>query len=460
MKTRLSTKLFLALMTTMILLVLAMAFANGLSFTRGFLGYINELAEQRTRAAQPRFVQAWREHGNWEFLRHHSHVWFQLIRPDAPTTDEEVRFTPVSDLTGAVFRITLLDTDNLPVMGYDDVSDDALRVPIVVDGKTVGWLATTPLQNVTEAGGERFMHQQLASSLIVALVALMLAALIVWWVSRRLLSPVRQVAAATHRLAAGAYSERVAVDSDDEVGQLARDFNQLALTLERNERMRREFMADVSHELRTPLSVLRGELEALEDGVRKLDRESLQSLLAEVGMLGTLVNDLYELSLADVGALSYRKQSVDVVDTLAQCAAMFRERFASHGLRLDLQAHRGPIQVLADEGRLQQLFNNLLENSLRYTHTGGHLRVSAIAEGGRVHLDFMDTAPGVAAEHLPRLFERFYRGEASRNRASGGAGLGLAISHAIVEAHGGSLTAESSPLGGLWLAIELPLEAP
>ncbi|EIK93939.1 histidine kinase, Classic [Pseudomonas sp. M47T1] len=458
MKTRLSTKLFLALMTTMILLVLAMAFANGLSFTRGFLGYINELAEQRTRAAQPRFVQAYREHGSWDFVRHQSHAWFQLIRPDAPTTDEEVRFTPVSDLTGAVFRISLLDADNQPVMGYNDVSDDALRLPIVVDGKPVGWLATTPLQSVTEAGGERFMRQQLASSLIVAMVALALAALIVWWVSRRLLSPVRRVAAATHRLAAGTYSERVAVDSDDEVGQLARDFNQLALTLERNERMRREFMADVSHELRTPLSVLRGELEALEDGVRKLDAQSLQSLLAEVGMLGKLINDLYELSLADVGALSYRKHSVDVVDTLGQSAAMFRERFASHGIRLDLQAHRGPIQVLADEGRLQQLFNNLMENSLRYTHRGGHLRVSAIAEGGRVHIDFMDTAPGVAAEFLPRLFERFYRGEASRNRASGGAGLGLAISHAIVEAHGGTLKAQSSPLGGLWLAIELPLE--
>lgn len=458
MKTRLSTKLFLALMTTMILVVLAMAFANGFSFTRGFLGYINELAEQRTRDAQPRFVQAYREHGSWDFLRNQPHAWFQLVRPDAPTADDVVRFTPTSDLTGAVFRITLLDTENQRVMGFDDVSDDALRVPVVVAGKTVGWLATTPLQSVTEAGGERFMRQQIASSLIVAMVALMLAALIVWWVSRRLLGPVRQVAAATHRLAAGTYSERVAVDSDDEVGLLARDFNQLALTLERNERMRREFMADVSHELRTPLSVLRGELEALEDGVRKLDGESLQSLLAEVGMLGKLINDLYELSLADVGALSYRKHSMDVVDALGQCAAIFRERFASHDIRLDLQAHRGPIQVLGDEGRLQQLFNNLLENSLRYTQAGGQLRVSAIAEGGRVHIDFMDTAPGVSPEFLPRLFERFYRGEASRNRASGGAGLGLAICHAIVEAHGGTLTAQASPMGGLWLAIVLPLE--
>jgi len=458
MKTRLSTKLFLALMSTLILVMLATAFANGLSFTRGFLGYINELAEQRTRDVQPRFVAAYREHRSWEFVRHDPHAWFQLIRPDAVTVDDEVRVTPVSDLTGAVFRISLLDADYQPVMGYADVSEDALRLPIVVDGRTVGWLATTPLQSVTETGGERFIRGQLVSGLIVALAALALAALIVWWVSRRLLGPVRDVAAATHRLAAGTYSERVAVSSDDEVGQLARDFNQLAWTLERNERMRREFMADVSHELRTPLSVLRGELEALEDGVRKLDADSLQSLLGEVGMLGKLVNDLYELSLADVGALSYRKESVDVVDILNQAVAMFRERFASHDLRLDLHAHRGPIRVFADQGRLQQLFNNLLENSLRYTHGGGQLRVSALTDGARVHLDFMDTAPGVSAQFLPRLFERFFRGEASRNRASGGAGLGLAISHAIVEAHGGTLQAKASPLGGLWLAIELPLE--
>jgi len=269
-------------------------------------------------------------------------------------------------------------------------------------------------------------------------------------VARRLLAPVRRVAAATHRLAAGDYGERVAVDSRDEVGQLARDFNRLAHTLERNEQMRRAFMADVSHELRTPLSVLRGELEALEDG------ESLHSLQTEVAMLGQLVDDLYELSLADVGALTYRKSALDVAEQLRIAVAMFRERLAERRIDLELQLPERPLPVFADAGRLQQLFGNLLENSLRYTHAGGRLRIVAQEAAEAVSIDFLDSAPGVDERHLPRLFERFYRGEASRSRTSGGAGLGLAICLSIVEAHGGSLSARPSPLGGLWLNIALP----
>lgn len=459
-KTSLSTKLFIAVLTTMILVVVAMAVANGVSFSRGFLGYLNELSVQRMESVQPRFVAAWRTHQDWEFVRDTPQAWFELIRPDRPLGDAEGprfgRQPPVSDLTGAVFRITLLDAQGARVIGYNQISQDAIRLPIDVDGRTVGWLAMAPFQNVTEAGGQRFFHNQMLWSLAIGSVCVLLAGLIAWWVARRLLAPVRQVAAATHRLAAGDYAERVLVMTDDEAGQLGRDFNQLAHTLERNERLRREFMADVSHELRTPLSVLRGELEALEDGVRKPDRASLQSLQGEVARLGKLVDDLYELSLTDVGALSYRKETIDVQDEIRRAVALQVERFRQRDLRLSVEAPPLAQWIAADADRLQQLFSNLLENSLRYTDPGGELRIVLSDDPELLRIDFIDSAPGVEDDQLPRLFERFYRTEGSRNRETGGAGLGLAICESIVTAHGGSLSAERSPLGGLWLRIRLP----
>ncbi|SEJ02052.1 two-component system, OmpR family, sensor histidine kinase BaeS [Azotobacter beijerinckii] len=441
MKTSISTRLFLAVLSTALFVALAMGVADSWSFARGFLGYLNELAVARMESVEPRFVEHYRQQGDWVSVRGNPETWFELTRPDDDSEwPPEARPMPVSDLTGAVFRISLLDERGRLVMGFAEVGADAVRQPLQLDGRTVGWLAMTPFQSVTEVGGQRLLRNQLQASLSIGALAVLLAALIAWWVARRLLAPVR----------------RVAVDSRDEVGQLARDFNRLAHILERNEQMRRAFMADVSHELRTPLSVLRGELEALEDGVRRLDGESLHSLQTEVAMLGQLVNDLYELSLADSGALTYRKSALDVAEQLRIAVAMFRERLAERRIDLKLQLPERPLPVFADAGRLQQLFGNLLENSLRYTHAGGRLRIVAQEAAEAVSIDFLDSAPGVDERHLPRLFERFYRGEASRSRTSGGAGLGLAICLSIVEAHGGSLSARPSPLGGLWLNIALP----
>src|SRR5205823_1283674 len=207
------------------------------------------------------------------------------------------------------------------------------------------------------------------------------------------------------------YATRVPVDSQDELGRLAADFNRLAETLERNETLRRRFMADVSHELRTPLAVLSAELEALEDGVRPLTRESLGSLRGEVNALGLAVET----------ALS------------------------------------GDARVFGDADRLVQLFRNLLENSARYTDPGGRVQIALRRQDGRAILDFDDAAPGVPAESLPHLFERFYRVDSSRSRANGGAGLGLAICSSIAAAHGGEIAAAPSPLGGLRVRVALPL---
>jgi two-component system sensor histidine kinase BaeS len=458
MKLSISTKLFVAVLAGVLLVILSMGLATSWSFGRGFLGFINEQAMERMAQVVPRLATAYQREGNWDFLRNRPDRWFDVMRPDpdAARATDDLRPPLASDLTGALFRIALLDKDKKRVTGYPAIGEDALVQPVVVNSETVGWLAVTPFQSVTEAGGERFQQYQLRTSLVMGVFSLLLAMLIAWWIARTLLEPVKRVAAATHRLASGDYSSRVAVASDDEVGQLSRDFNQLAYTLERNEKMRREFMADVSHELRTPLSVLRGELEAIEDGVRSLDQSSMKSLQGEVSMLSKLVDDLYELSLADVGALTYRKAPCLLNDLLENSLAMYRDRFTARQLQVDLELPRQPVELLADASRLQQLFSNLLENAVRYTDVNGTLRISVGVDRDTVRIDFLDSGPGVSATQLPRLFERFYRGESSRNREHGGAGLGLAICRSIANAHDGSLVADHSPYGGLWLILRLP----
>ena len=458
MKLSISTKLFVAVLAGVLLVILSMGLATSWSFGRGFLGFINEQAMERMAQVVPRLATAYQREGNWDFLRNRPDRWFDVMRPDpdAARATDDLRPPLASDLTGALFRIALLDKDKKRVTGYPAIGEDALVQPVVVNSETVGWLAVTPFQSVTEAGGERFQQYQLRTSLVMGVFSLLLAMLIAWWIARTLLEPVKRVAAATHRLASGDYGSRVAVASDDEVGQLSRDFNQLAYTLERNEKMRREFMADVSHELRTPLSVLRGELEAIEDGVRSLDQSSMKSLQGEVSMLSKLVDDLYELSLADVGALTYRKAPCLLNDLLENSLAMYRDRFTARQLQIDLELPRQPVELLADASRLQQLFSNLLENAVRYTDVNGTLRISVGVDRDTVRIDFLDSGPGVSADQLPRLFERFYRGESSRNREHGGAGLGLAICRSIANAHDGSLVADHSPYGGLWLILRLP----
>lgn len=463
MKINLSSKLFLAVMALCTFAVGGMGLAAYLSFTRGFLGYLNEQALERIDLLVPRFEQAYREHRNWAFLVPQSdrppEGWFHLIGP--PRSENEPpgsqHSPPVSDLTGAFLRITLFDAQDRYVFGYPRSDDRRVARPLQVDGQTVGWLAMTPFESVSATGDQRFQASQVRSSLLIGLACLLVSAIIAFWITRVLLRPVRRVAQATHRLAAGDYSIRVPVTSRDEAGQLAGDFNRMAGALANNEQLRRDFMADISHELRTPLAVLRGELEAMEDGIRSPDAAGLRSLQAEVASLSKLVDDLFELSLAEVGGPTYWREPFDLAALVQQAVNAYQPRFAQNALNLSLAIAQEPLPVLGDERRLGQLFYNVLENSLRYTDQGGETQVRAVREGTHIVVDVLDSTPDVPAGEHERLFERFYRVDASRNRRGGGAGLGLAICRGIAEVHGGGLQAKPSPLGGLWLRLTLPV---
>ncbi|MFT3953758.1 MAG: HAMP domain-containing protein [Piscinibacter sp.] len=374
----LTGKLFLAVLAMAALVALAMGAAARWNFERGFIGYLNEQALLRMEAALPRLQAAYASHGDWEFVRDRPDVWFGLVGVDlgrmqmrgAPPGTPPQEFV-TSDLLGAGRRLTLLDAQRLRVIGFPTIFADSDQREIVVDGRSVGWLVIAPIQTVTEPAALRFVEGQLRASLLIGVRVTLAAALIAWWIARTLLAPVREVARATHRLAAGAYDTRVPVRGQDEVARLAQDFNQLALALERNEQVRRDYMADVSHELRTPLAVLRGELEAMEDGVHPVTPDSLRLLQTEVATLSQLVHDLHELALADVGALTYRKVELDLTALLADECAAARRGCAERGLTLEVEAPGAPVMLQADELRMRQLLHNVLGNALRYTDRGG-----------------------------------------------------------------------------------------
>ena len=461
MKLKLSTQLFIAIFGTAVAMAIALGAAAHFSFTRGFAGYLNEQGMAKIDSILPILEAEYREHGSLDFMRDDRRAWFRVLRPRPPDAEKGERREPdpnmQPDLTGIDFRLSLLDLNHRVIAGQRDVSADAFLRSIEVDGLTVGYVALLPFERASGEANERFQQQQLHALTVIGALAALLAGALAFYLSRRLLEPVKRIAHVTHELAGGKYDARVAVTAHHEIGQLMQDFNSLALTLQRNEASRRQFVADVSHELRTPLAILRGELEALEDGVRTFTPEALRSLQSETALLGKLVNDLYDLSLSDVGALSYRKVDTDLNETLRGTVETFRERLAQRSLTLNLEVPREAITVFADEGRLQQLFGNLLENSARYTDAGGVMRVSAAVAGNEVNVYFDDSPPGVPADVLPKLFDRFYRLDASRNRAHGGAGLGLAICRGIVEAHGGTIVATASDLGGVRIVVSLPL---
>ena len=242
------------------------------------------------------------------------------------------------------------------------------------------------------------------------------------------------------------------------MGDLSQHFNLLATTLEKNEKSRRQWIADISHELRTPLSILRAEIESLIDGVREVDSDRLQDLHKEILSLNRLIDDLHELSLSDIGALNYEKDSQDVIKILHYSISTLQSEFNSKSIAVDTtEISKDPIKLFCDAQRIQQLFINILNNSLSYTDSGGRLKIKTTTDKTQIIIDMCDSAPGVPNSELSRLFERLYRAESSRNRKSGGTGLGLSICKNIVEAHGGQIIAKTSSLGGICISITFPL---
>ena len=359
-------------------------------------------------------------------------------------------------------RVSLVRPDGQTWAGPPIAADQpgVIERPIRVDGEVVALARLKPMQRAPEANETRFLRSQYIGIAVVALALMVLALGCALWLARQWVRPLVAVQAATARIAKGELGVRLPDERSDEIGDVVRNVNRMAESLQRMEGARRRWLADLSHELRTPLTVLRGDIEALVDGVRPLSAAAVNSLREDVLRLGALVEDLHLLSMADLQALSCRFAEVDAV-ALAQGSVDRHQRLAADAsLTLVCEAPpAGVIVVLWDAVRVEQLLANLLQNSIRYTDAPGRIVLTVATSATHVKLTVEDSAPGVSAIDLPRVFEPLFRADAARDRRDGGSGLGLAICAAIAQAHGGIIQASPSRLGGLRIDVTLPIRA-
>jgi signal transduction histidine kinase len=289
------------------------------------------------------------------------------------------------------------------------------------------------------------------------LVAVAIAILLTFFLSRRILAPVKTLTSATERLGRGDFSQRVKIKDKGELGELAKAFNTMASDLERAEKLRQNMVADVAHELRTPLSNLQGYLEAIHDGVIKPDAKAMRSLGEEATLLSRLVDDLQDLSLAEAGKLKLNCRIEDASELINQTVAAVKARATTKGISLSIELPDKLPSVNIDSHRISQVLRNLLENAITHTAENGVITVTAKQSGGWVEVSVTDNGEGIPAKDIPNIFERFYRVDKSRDRATGGTGLGLTIAKRLVEAHGGKIKAQSQLGKGSRFSFTIPV---
>ncbi|MDD2554529.1 MAG: ATP-binding protein [Desulfotomaculaceae bacterium] len=358
--------------------------------------------------------------------------------------------------------VLLLDADDIVVAATDvallgrAVSAFSIGQSLLIEANGV---AAGKLVVVNQQKG--FLENEFISSLNKAILwaavfAAIVALILSMFVSKHLTRPLAMLTTAAGRLAGREFGCRVPVVTGDEIGELAQSFNFMADNIERNERLRRNLIADTAHELRTPLSILRGNLESLQEGIIKPSPEIIISLHDEVMRISRLVNELQDLSLADAGELRLNRRSVSADELVEKASLLFSSEAKQENVNFLVDVQPGMPQIYGDPDRIVQVMLNFLKNALFYTEPGGIVKLSAFIKDDQGIFSVQDTGLGMAPEEMAHVFERFYRSEQSRHRAGGGTGLGLAIAKGIVEAHDGEIWAESKVNEGSKFSFSVP----
>jgi two-component system sensor histidine kinase BaeS len=407
------------------------------------------------------------QHASWSFLPTDSSqrkIWLreqyrhlqsdQVVSPDREPSSRSLEY-----------RIGLLDKDRHYLAGVIAnplivafASIDRTTRPLIVNKEAVGYLIIAAPQNPDDTLAVAFLMDEQANIALISVICVLLSALATALLAEHFRKPIRQLVAGARELESGRLDARLAIQRSDELGELAEAFNRLAVRLDAAEGSRRQWVANTSHELRTPLSILRSQMESLQDGIRLATPENIELMLRHVYSLTKLVDELYEIARTDVRQLHYDLGASEVWPLVGEVFHAFTEKFRAAGLRATISASPARSTVFCDAEQMRRVMTNLLENSVRYTAAGGRVEVNGGASGDELRITIDDSSPGVPESLLARLGERFFRVEASRNRRFGGAGLGLALCRQILDVHGGHLVFAQSPLGGLRAVVVLPLE--
>jgi two-component system, OmpR family, sensor histidine kinase BaeS len=483
MKFNLSIKIFITFLlvtiTSSLLIVIAIRVSNNYFEKYAQLKDMKKL-EYLAKAA----AEFYSENKGWDLFFQNPELWrsllssgsskVDLVKPSQegkppleptitmrPISMDRVPPMPIWDPLTLGPRLTLFDANKKAIAGKREGAIDEYDIlPIIVNKTTVGWIGLFSNIKRSDSLDQEYLQKQSMIIFVTGAIVLLASSFFALIFSRHLLRPIRLLADATKSLTQRNFGVRIQVQSSDELGNLAERFNFMAKKMEDYEQNQLRWLSDISHELRTPLSVLIGEIEAIQDGVRKADDTSLMSLCDEARHLEKLVNDLHALSLAEAGAISLKTVSLKPVSILTQAIYHFQTRIESSGMSLDVRVEPNgdDLRIMGDPHRLVQLFSNLIENALIHTEKPGRLIIRQTHIKDKIHLIFEDTGPGVPEDSLPRLFERLFRGDSSRSRSTGGSGLGLAICKSIVELHNGKIQAQNGSEGGLKIEITLPLE--
>ncbi len=482
-KMKLRYKFFIAFLITSFLIVALLVGIMQIFISRNFADFVNQTELEKLDGLVASFAQEYDENYGWTlFVNDHrafKRVLDQNLPDDIkrrPPQDRPPRFNknirpnrgpgrlsdfrppPPLGLLNAGMEICLFDKEKNYVVGPRRPEDTFTFREIIKNNEIIGWLGLKKpdrLNHPLEAG---FLKAQKKAFIIMGACILILAALIAYLLSRHLLAPVQELMRGTKAMSSFDFTTVIDVTSKDELGSLAASFNKMIKTLAGYEKMRKNWVSDISHELRTPISILKGKVEAVQDGIRKVTPETMDSLHSDIKRLEKLVEDLHMLSLADSKNLHIRKIIVRPFDILVSTLDAFQIKLEKQSIavKADFQYNES-LSLSGDKDHLERLFSNLIENTLRYTDAPGELRISHQVNHKWLALIFEDSAPGLTDDGLGLIFNRLYRAEKSRNRASGGSGLGLSICKQIVENHGGTIMSDHSETGGLKLLIRLPL---
>jgi len=488
---RIFTKFLLTLMTLVSILLGALYYFVQWNLDRGLLNYVNQKELQSLQSLTDNLSRFYQEQGSWAKIVASvpEHVQSGLAPPDRhrpsprhlpphsrrntgepywrllialsqqglsyPDNSDDVILKRLDERQEPPFKVALLNAQGERLLGRYDTGFN--RKAIYLDGDIVGFVALP--ENNALAGNfeiEFLAHER--QTLIISFVSLFIVILLLSLAaSRHFIRPISKLKRAIIAVNKGELETRLQVTGKDELAILARNFNDLAATLAHNADSRKRWLADVSHELRTPLAIIKGEIEAMQDGVRALNSAGLTSLSAEVIHLQKLINDLNEVSNAEIGAMRYDKVKLDLTTLLQQSCQSHALLLAEKGITLHLPDNLARVSVWGDVTRLNQLLDNIFSNSGKYTDADGQVHVELNVANQQVIVDIHDSAPGVPDFALDKLFEHLYRVDSSRNRKTGGSGLGLALCKHIVHAHQGAIEAKHSTYGGLQIRIQLPI---
>ncbi|MFT5504571.1 MAG: two-component system sensor histidine kinase BaeS [Gammaproteobacteria bacterium] len=459
-------KLFFAILAANLLLMVVIYFSTTWIFNASFRDYLDQTEASRLQPLVVELAEIYSQRQDWDWVDSQNRLWRDLIRehghgrrlavpPPRPPPPGEARPPPRG---GPGPGILFKDQANRLIIGRPREADKAIWIPIMVDSDSaVGYLGFVRQVTITDQLDQLFAGRIRSNLLWLVGIVLLVTAIISIPLARRLVSPIETIRKAFGQLASGQYDTRMEPVGSDEFADLQRDFNRLTDTMQDNQIARQRWIADISHELRTPVAILQAEIEGMIDGLRERSEASIHSLHQEVIRLSKLINDLHELSLSDLGAMSYQSEPVDLIELLDEVIENHRPLFESAGIEIDYQAGLELMTIDADPDRLVQLFLNLASNSRVYTDAPGQLKIRMTANQTHAIVVWQDSKPGISMSDLPHLFERLYRVERSRNRNSGGSGLGLAICSNIADASGAEIVAGQSELGGLAVSITFPL---